>query len=586
LRSTFRIETVSGGKMGLKNQNAKMNWLVALMISVTLSLWGHSAEARRHPSSYPPPAPAPAPVPAGVTTTQVLKLSNSNLSVQPGQTLNFTTNFNAVPLDKDYAVFVHFVNLLGQNALGADYSPSPGTSQWSGLITANRSITVPSNLAAGIYSVRIGLYELVYPYTNRVQMDAGPGVVEDSQTQYTVGSLTVGSAAPSPAPTPGPSPSPTPVPAPVPQNPSSYTLSLTTPASGAKVSGKIQVTGSGPGFLNVEVLTSSGTLLARSTPSSTGAFSATVDTTQLPNGTQTVTIDGWDSPAGQTFTHTAEMQLTLNVQNAGGTTTPSTVPSGVGTGGSSVPVGGPGGYSNMKMNDSFGSSKTGANITSLSQFNSGSYGANGSGWDDHMCAWDCNKANLSMSSDHLEIYPTTGGSGFISSRFEYLPTGSQRVYYEIRAATGRGDQGGQTWPAFWFFAGNEPGSNNAQSEFDLMETYMSQQWGPYDSAAGGWAQHFVVTSHPNANSTLDSYSISTTGIDITITYNVYGCEVYRGSDGNLHYNIYFNGQLQKSPTQGMPWNSTSPSLFLGWNPGSTTWSPATMKIDYVKAWIK
>jgi hypothetical protein len=273
--------------------------------------------------------------------------------------------------------------------------------------------------------------------------------------------------------------------------------------------------------------------------------------------------------------------LTISSPSAAPTPTPSP-----GTGGSSVPVGGPGGYTNMKMNDSFGSSKAGANITSLSQFNSGTYGSSGSGWDDHMCAWDCGKANLAMSSDHLEIYPANNGSGFISSRFEYLPTGNQRIYYEIRATTGRGDQGGQTWPAFWFFAGNEPGSRNAQSEFDLMETYMSQQWGPYDSAAGGWAQHFVVTSHPDANSTLDSYSISTPGIDITINYNVYGCEVYRGSDGNLHYNIYFNGQLQPSPSQGLPWNSTPPSLFLGWNPGHSNWSPATMKIDYVKAWIK
>jgi hypothetical protein len=371
-----------------------------------------------------------------------------------------------------------------------------------------------------------------------------------------------------------------------------YAISISSPTSGSMVHGSIQISGSASGFLNLEVFDSNGTMLARTIPNTDGTFSAIVDTSALSNGTQSLKIDAWDSAAGQTFNHTDEVLLSLNVQNAGGPVTPPPTPMPTPTptpspgGGSSVPMGGPGGYTNMKMNDSFGSSKAGANITSLSQFNSGSYGASGSGWDDHMCAWDFGKAKLAMSSDHLEIYPTNGGSGFISSRFEYLPTGNQRVYYEIRATTGRGDQGGPTWPAFWFFAGNEPGSRNAQSEFDLMETYMTQQWGPYDSAAGGWAQHFVVTSHPNANSTLDSYSISTPGIDITITYNVYGCEVYRGSDGNLHYDIYFNGQLQKSPTQGLPWNSTPPSLFLGWNPGSSPWSPAIMKIDYVKAWVK
>jgi hypothetical protein len=239
----------------------------------------------------------------------------------------------------------------------------------------------------------------------------------------------------------------------------------------------------------------------------------------------------------------------------------------------------------MVMNDSIGSSKAVANFKSLGQFNSGTYGANGSGWDDQICAWDCGKANLSMASDHLEIRPTGGASGFISSRYEILPTGSQRVYYEIRTTTGRGDyKKPQTWPAFWLFAGNEPGFKNAQSEFDIMETYMSQQWGSYDSAAGGYAQHFVVTGHPDAGSTNESFSLDTPGIDITITYNVYGCEMFKGSDGNLYFSIYFNGKLMRTTSSGLPSRSSPPSLFLGWNPGSTSWSPAVMKVDYVKAW--
>jgi hypothetical protein len=119
-----------------------------------------------------------------------------------------------------------------------------------------------------------------------------------------------------------------------------------------------------------------------------------------------------------------------------------------------------------------------------------------------------------------------------------------------------------------------------------METYMTQQWGPYDSAAGGYAQHFVATTHPNANSTGESFSINTPGIDITSTYNVYGCEVSRGSDGNLYFGIYFNGKYIKSTSVGLPWNSSAPSMFLGWNPGSSIYSLNVMKIDYVKAWIK
>ena len=53
------------------------------------------------------------------------------------------------------------------------------------------------------------------------------------------------------------------------------------------------------------------------------------------------------------------------------------------------PVGGPGGYvAPPLLNDSFGSAKPGANITSLSQFNpSTPYGPSGIGWDRYMKGW-------------------------------------------------------------------------------------------------------------------------------------------------------------------------------------------------------
>lgn len=366
-----------------------------------------------------------------------------------------------------------------------------------------------------------------------------------------------------------------------------FSLVIRSPASGATVKGLVLLSGNGPGFLNLEVRDASHQVLGRATPNSSGDFSVSIDTSSLSNGIQALSVEAWDSPAGQPFDHSSKADLNLNVQNPGKTDPPPTGGDQTGAD-SSVPVGGPGGYTKLVMNDSFGSSKPGANITSLNQFNPKTpYGQSGSGWDDHMCSWDCGKANLQMASDHLEIRPTGGKSGFISSHFEFLPTGNQRVYYEIRATTGRGDYGGgQTWPAFWLFAGNEPGSNNAQSEWDIMETYFTQQWGPYDSAAGGYTQHFVATGHPNANSTTDSWNIPTPGIDITITYNVYGCEMWRGSDGNYYFTIYFNGENKGSTKKGLPWISTPPSLFLGWNPGPGQYDPAVMKVDYVRAWIK
>jgi hypothetical protein len=98
-----------------------------------------------------------------------------------------------------------------------------------------------------------------------------------------------------------------------------YTLTITSPQPNASVSGTINVVGLGPGFLNVEVHSSGGSLLARVTPSATGAFSASVDTSHLGSGLQTVNVDGWDGPAGSNFMHHASTSLPLNVTFSPGT---------------------------------------------------------------------------------------------------------------------------------------------------------------------------------------------------------------------------------------------------------------------------
>src|SRR5580704_1359163 len=59
--------------------------------------------------------------------------------------------------------------------------------------------------------------------------------------------------------------------------PAQYTLTITSPQPNASVSGTINVVGMGPGFLNVEIHATTGTLLARVTPGSAGGFSAPVD---------------------------------------------------------------------------------------------------------------------------------------------------------------------------------------------------------------------------------------------------------------------------------------------------------------------
>lgn len=95
-----------------------------------------------------------------------------------------------------------------------------------------------------------------------------------------------------------------------------YVLTIDSPAQGAPASGWIQIQGSAPGMVNVEVYDLNGVLYSRATPGSDGRFSAGVDTTKLPNGSQTLNIMAWDSVPGQAYLHKDQKSLTLNIQNA------------------------------------------------------------------------------------------------------------------------------------------------------------------------------------------------------------------------------------------------------------------------------
>ncbi|WP_257459169.1 family 16 glycosylhydrolase [Archangium lipolyticum] len=133
------------------------------------------------------------------STTQVLRLGNPSLSAQPGQSVTLAMRFNAVPMAADYYVFVHFVDQNGvqHSSFNADHLPSVATSVWSGAIAYNVNKTLPSNLAAGTYTIRVGLYPMSSP-NDRVLLSPGSGVTADGERRYIVGTLTVsGSSQPS-----------------------------------------------------------------------------------------------------------------------------------------------------------------------------------------------------------------------------------------------------------------------------------------------------------------------------------------------------------------------------------------------------
>jgi hypothetical protein len=105
-------------------------------------------------------------------------------------------------------------------------------------------------------------------------------------------------------------------PSPTPTSSYSYAITVTSPASGATVSGTIQVKGTAPGMLNLEIFDSASNLLAQVAPDAAGNFSASVDTTKLADGAQTLRIDAWDAAAGQVYAHSDEKLLSLNIKNA------------------------------------------------------------------------------------------------------------------------------------------------------------------------------------------------------------------------------------------------------------------------------
>ena len=276
-----------------------------------------------------------------------------------------------------------------------------------------------------------------------------------------------------------------------------------------------------------------------------------------------------------------------------GTVTPPATGTGPSDAGTGLPMGGPGGYTKLIINDVFGSARPGANITSVSQFNPKTpYGAQGTGWDTWQKNWSPanTHAVVTMKESSLEIDPTnkTGAPGFIVSHFEAMPTATTSYYIEVEATTGRGGfKNGATWPAIWLYAGNESNANDQQAEIDIMESYVDQQWGSTADPTGLFTRYFATTIHgsPNHRTTAGPFATMTHAVDVTTTRNVYGCELTM-VNGQVHWKVYFNGSMAVAASSGINWTSSAPAILVGWNPGSSPYSPAVFVLDSVRVWSK
>jgi hypothetical protein len=122
--------------------------------------------------------------------TQVQTAVPLDSYARPGQTVNLTLRWNAVPMSQSFVALVHFVDAAGNTAFGADHMPPVATNTWSGSIQYSRSIAVPASLANGVYTIRVGLYQNGGSWT-RQSLAMGPGVTTDGQLRYTVGTLRV-----------------------------------------------------------------------------------------------------------------------------------------------------------------------------------------------------------------------------------------------------------------------------------------------------------------------------------------------------------------------------------------------------------
>jgi hypothetical protein len=137
-----------------------------------------------------------APTPAQVT---VLRASSPLVVAPPGAKINIQTNFNAQKApSQNNSLVLFLVDSRGlqaartENDLNNALTILP-TSQWVGPITVISSMTVPK-LAHGVYSIMVALSGPNGP----VQLILGPGVTQDPQFRYKIGTLRVDPSAPTP----------------------------------------------------------------------------------------------------------------------------------------------------------------------------------------------------------------------------------------------------------------------------------------------------------------------------------------------------------------------------------------------------
>jgi hypothetical protein len=142
------------------------------------------------------------------SATTILRADPDNPAGRPGCGFKITYRWQAVPMDKDYTVFVHFADQDGKTVLQDDHEPPTPTSKWTGKVEYTRTVpleqwqvqnkrTVYIGLAEGNYPIYVGLHD---KKEGRKALHMGPGVTKVGDRRYKIGVLTINAKAPIPGP--------------------------------------------------------------------------------------------------------------------------------------------------------------------------------------------------------------------------------------------------------------------------------------------------------------------------------------------------------------------------------------------------
>jgi len=115
---------------------------------------------------------------------------------RPGWGARITYKWDAVPLGRDYSVFVHYQGKNG-TVMQGDHGPSVPTSTWSGKVEYGKVMVAPADLPDGEYKIVVGFWE--GQTGTRHPIKPAAGVIPLGDDAFQIGTFKVDSNAPIPA---------------------------------------------------------------------------------------------------------------------------------------------------------------------------------------------------------------------------------------------------------------------------------------------------------------------------------------------------------------------------------------------------